>query len=123
MMEMIKALREVYDVEDCKYILEGGCVSGTAHSHIYYSQTNSFYDMHEEEVIECVKINMGDNYPACLFVENDYYLVLYKNSIVWCAIECFAYDVVNTHQMLKQSNWNSKEWSSLANCLYKELES
>jgi len=40
MSEMIKALKEVYDVEDCKYILEGGCVSGTAHSHIYYSLTD-----------------------------------------------------------------------------------
>ena len=52
MMEMIKALREVYDVEDCKYILEGGCVSGCAHSHIYYSQTNAFYDMHSDELID-----------------------------------------------------------------------
>tara|TARA_Y100001973_G_scaffold1826_1_gene2658 strand:+ start:356 stop:508 length:153 start_codon:yes stop_codon:yes gene_type:complete len=34
----------------------------------------------------------GDNYPACLFVENDYDLVGYKNAMVWCAIECFAYD-------------------------------
>ena len=48
MMEMIKALKEVYDVEDCKYILEGGCVSGCARKHIYYSQTNSFYDLHQQ---------------------------------------------------------------------------
>ena len=92
MMEMIKALKEVYDVDDCKYILDGGCVSGAASSHIYYSQTNSFYDMYEEEVIEYVMNNMGDNYPACLFVENDYSIVSYKNAMVWCAIECFAYD-------------------------------
>jgi hypothetical protein len=123
MNEMIRNLKEVYDYNDCKYILQGGCVSGTAHSHIYYSQTNSFYDEFTDEVIEYVKDNMGNNYPACLFVENDYDLILYKNAIVWCAIECFADDVVNTHQMLKRSNWNSKEWSSLANCLYKELES
>ena len=122
-MMMIEALKEVYDYNDCKYILQGGCISGCAHSHIYYSQTNSFYDEFSYELVEYVKENMGDNYPACLFVENDYDLVLYKNSIVWCAIECFAYDVVTTHQMLKQSNWNSKEWASLANCLYKELES
>ena len=122
-MEMIKDLKEVYDYNDCKNILQGGCISGCAHSHIYYSQTNSFYDLHDNEIVEYVKDEMGENYPACLFVENDYDIVLYKNAIVWCAIECFAYDVINTHQMLKQSNWNSKEWSSLANCLYKELES
>ena len=122
-MEMIKALREVYDVEDCKYILEGGCVSGCAHSHIYYSQTNSFYDKYDDEVVEYVKDNMGENYPACLFVENDYDLVGYKNAMVWNAIESFAYDVVNKHELLKEVYRDSKEWSSLANCLYKELES
>ena len=99
MMEMIKALKEVYDVDDCKYILEGGCVSGAASSHIYYSQTNSFYDMYEEEVIECVMNNMGDNYPACLFVENDYSIVSYKNSMVWCAIECFAFEMCDEELM------------------------
>jgi len=79
--------------------------------------------MYEAEVLSIVMDNMGDNYPACLFVENDYDLVGYKNAMVWIAIESFAYDVVNTHQMLKESSWNNKEWKSLSNCLYKELES
>ncbi len=96
---MIDALLKVYDVEDCKYILEGGCVSGCAHSHIYYSQTNAFYDMYEEEVIECVKETMGDNYPACLFVENDYSIVCYKNAMVWVAIESFAFEVCDIELM------------------------
>ena len=103
-MEMIKALKEVYDVEDCKYILEGGCASGCAHKHIYYSQTNSFYDMYEEEVLECVKENMGDNYPACLFVENDYDIVLYKNAMVWVAIESFAFEVCDIELMKERLN-------------------
>ena len=96
---MIDALLKVYDVEDCKYILEGGCVSGCAHKHIYYSQTNAFYDMYEEEVIECVKETMGDNYPACLFVENDYSIVCYKNAMVWVAIESFAFEVCDIELM------------------------
>ena len=96
---MIDALLKVYDVEDCKYILEGGCVSGCAHKHIYYSQTNAFYDMYEEEVIECVKETMGDNYPACLFVENDYSIVCYKNAMVWVAIESFAFEVCDEELM------------------------
>ena len=123
MDEMIKALKEAYDLQTCKEIIEHGCVSGVCHNHIYYSQTSSFYDMYEAEVLSIVMDNMGDNYPACLFVENDYDLVGYKNAMVWIAIESFAYDVVNTHQMLKESSWNNKEWKSLSNCLYKELES
>ena len=99
MIEMIRDLKRVYDYNDCKYILEGGCVSGCAHSHIYYSQTNSFYDLHDDEIVEYVKDNMGDNYPACLFVENDYDIVLYKNSMVWCAIECFAFEMCDEELM------------------------
>ena len=92
MIEMIRDLKETYDLEDCKYILEGGCVSGCAYKHIYYAQTNSFYDKYDDEVVEYVKEAMGDNYPACLFVENDYDIILYKNSIVWCAIETYAFE-------------------------------
>ena len=123
MDEMIKALKEAYDLQTCKEITEHGCVSGVCHNHIYYSQTCAFYDMYEAEVLSIVMDNMGDNYPACLFVENDYDLVGYKNAMVWIAIESFAYDVINEHQMIKDSFRINKEWSSLANCLYKELES
>jgi len=99
MTDMIDALLKVYDVNDCKDILKGGCVSGAARSHIYYSQTNSFYDLHDDEVIECVKETMGDNHPACLFVENDYDIVLYKNAMVWVAIESFAFEVCDIELM------------------------
>ena len=99
MSEMIRNLKEVYDLEACKYILQGGCISGAASSHIYYSQTVSFYDMYEEEVIELVMNTMGDNYPACLFVENEYSIVNYKNAMAWCAIECYAFDVCDEELM------------------------
>ena len=49
-------------------------------------------DLYEAEGLSIVMEAMGDNYPACLFVENDYDLVGYKNAMVWCAIECFAYN-------------------------------
>ena len=50
---------------------------------------------------------MGDNYPACLFVENDYDIVLYKNSIVWCAIECVAFEVCDEELMKERLSWYS----------------
>ena len=123
MMEMIKDLEKVYDLQTCKEISKHGCVSGVAHAHIYYSQTSSYYDRFEDEILGSVIDNMGQNYPACLFVENDYDLVGYKNAMVWNAIESFAYYVVNSHEMLKDLYRDNKEWSSLADCLYKELES
>jgi len=73
MNEMITSLKEAYDLQTCKEIIEHGCVSGVCHNHIYYSQTSSFYDMYEAEVLSI--------------------------------------------------NWDNKDFNSLANCLYKELES
>ena len=99
MNEMIKALKEAYDLQTCKEITEHGCVSGVCHNHIYYSQTCAFYDMYEAEVLSIVMDSMGDNYPACLFVENDYDIILYKNSMVWCAIECYAFDICDEELM------------------------
>ena len=101
MDEMIRDLKEVYDLQTCKEVVEHGCVSGVCHKHIYYSQTCSYYDMYEAEVLSIVMEAMGDNYPACLFVENDYDLVGYKNAIVWCAIECFAYNELIEQSILE----------------------
>ena len=56
-------------------------------------------DLHDDEIVEYIKEAMGDNYPACLFVENDYDIVLYKNSIVWCAIECYAFEICDEELM------------------------
>ena len=100
MDEMIKALKEAYDLQTCGDIITQGCVSGVCHNHIYYSQSCSFYDMYEAEVLSIVMDNMGDNYPACLFVENDYDLVGYKNAVVWCAIECYAYNEVIANSII-----------------------
>ena len=100
MDEMIKALKEAYDLQTCKEIIEHGCVSGVCHNHIYYSQCCAFYDMYEAEVLSIVMEAMGDNYPACLFVENDYDLVGYKNAMVWCAIECYAYNEVIANSII-----------------------
>ena len=61
----------------------------------------------EYEIVEYIKEQMGDNYPACLFVENDYDIVLYKNSIVWCAIECYAFEVCDEELMKERLSWYS----------------
>ena len=92
MDEMIKALKEAYDLQTCGDIITQGCVSGVCHNHVYYSQCCAFYDLYEAEVLSIVMEAMGDKYPGFLFVENDYDLVGYKNAMVWCAIECFAYN-------------------------------
>ena len=107
MNEMIRALKEAYDLQTCKEIIKHGCVSGVCHNHIYYSQSCSFYDLYEAEVLSIVMEAFGDNYPACLFVENDYDLVGYKNAMVWCAIECFAYDELIEQTIREQALWYS----------------
>ena len=41
MDEMIRALKEAYDLSTCKDVVQHGCVSGVCHKHIYYGQTSS----------------------------------------------------------------------------------
>ena len=107
MDEMIKALKEAYDLQTCGDIITEGCVSGVCHNHIYYSQCCAFYDLYEAEVLSIVMEAMGDNYTACLFVENDYDLVGYKNAMVWCAIECYAFEVCDEELMKERLSWYS----------------
>ena len=95
MNEMINALQKVYDVEDCHNILEGGCVSGCAFNHIYYSQTVSFYDDNEEEIIEYVTDNFGVEFLVELFKHSNANLDCYKNDVVWCFIELASSQLVD----------------------------
>jgi len=52
MDEMIKALKEAYDLQTCKEIIEHGCVSGVCHNHIYYSQCYAYNELIEQSIME-----------------------------------------------------------------------
>ena len=48
------SVQSSYDIDTLKDIVEHGCSSGVAHDHIYYSETLSFFDNYEDEIIEII---------------------------------------------------------------------
>ena len=84
------SIKESYDLDTLREINEYGCSSGIATNHIYYSQTVSFFDDNEEEIVEYVSDILGEEYLVEVFKNSNADLVSYKNDIVWCFIELVA---------------------------------
>ena len=89
------SIKESYDLDTLREIVEHGCSSGVATNHIYYSQTVSFYDDNENEIIGYLDDNFGVEFLVELFSNNDANLDCYKNDVVWCFIECIAQQLVD----------------------------
>ena len=91
--DAINELKDEYSPSDFKEIVEHGCVSGAARSHIYYTETEKFYDKYEEDIVEYLEDTYGVDYLGnVLLQEADNLLRHYKNSVVWIFIELIALD-------------------------------
>jgi len=93
LIDAINELKDEYSPSDFKEIAEHGCVSGAARSHIYYYETEKFYDKYEEDIVEYLEDVYGVDYlGTVLLQEADNLLRHYKNSVVWRFIELIAMD-------------------------------
>ena len=97
-MNAIKAIKEMYSVEDFEEIANHGCQSGVCRQHIYYGDTNAFYDKYEDEIIEYIEDAYSTNFLVEMFSDSDASLSLYKNSATWCFIEMIAFEVTEEAQ-------------------------
>ena len=93
-------IKDTYDYETCKEIVENGCVSGVAHDHIYYKDTLSFFDKYEDEMIEYITDTCGDEVVDSLWVQNTCNITGYKNDVVWSFIELVAGSIVDSQDGL-----------------------
>jgi len=100
------SVRDSYEIEDLREIVEHGCVSGVAHQHIYYSQTLSFFDNYEDEIIEYIADNYGGEINEQLWNDNPCNITGYKNDTVWCFVELVASQLVDEYE---SSNSQSME--------------
>ncbi len=91
-------IKEQYDIDTLREIVEHGCSSGVANNHIYYTQTVSFFDEHEDEITEYIKDNFGSEIFGELLTEHDGYLKHYKNDLVWTYIELVANTLVEQYE-------------------------
>ena len=88
-------IKDTYDYETCKEIVEHGCVSGVAHDHIYYKDTAAFFDKYEDEMIDYITDTLGDDVINSLWNENTGSISGYKNDLVWTFIELVAMSIVD----------------------------
>ena len=45
------SIRDTYEYEDFKEIVDHGCESGVCHQHIYYGDTIKFFETYEDATI------------------------------------------------------------------------
>ena len=88
------SVKESYDIDTLREIVEHGCVSGVAHQHIYYSQTLSFFDNYEDEIIEYIADTLGGEFNEELWTNNPCNITGYKNDTTWCFVELVASQLV-----------------------------
>ena len=92
------SVKESYDIDTLREIVEYGCSSGIANQHIYYSETVSFFDEHEDEIIEYIADTLGGEFNEELWNNNPCHINGYKNDTTWCYIELVASQLVAEYE-------------------------
>ena len=87
-----------YDIDTLREIVEHGCSSGVAHDHIYYSDTLTFFDHFENEIIEYISDTLGDEFNEELWNNNPCNWTGYKNDTVWTFVELVASQLVDEYE-------------------------
>ena len=89
------SIKDQYDLDTLRKIVEHGCSSGVATNHIYYHQTRKFFDQNEEEIVEYVSDTLEEDYLVEVFKNAHADLTTYKNDVVWTFIELVALQLVD----------------------------
>ena len=92
-----ESVKESYDIDTLIEIVEHGCSSGVAHDHIYYSETLSFFDNYEDEIIEYIADTLGGEFNEELWNNNPGNIAGYKNDTTWTYVELVASQLVDEY--------------------------
>jgi len=98
MTNAIESIQSIYDLDDLKEIVRGGCQSGVCFQHIYTSDTVKFFDTYEDEIVEYVSDTVGDDQLVELFKGANCDLRTYKNDMTWAFIELVAGQLVDQYE-------------------------
>ena len=91
-------IKNEYDIDTLREIRDHGCTSGVANNHIYYTQTVSFFDEHEDEMIDYINDIYGEEITAEVWNNNPNNITGYKNDLVWTYIELVANTLVEQYE-------------------------
>ena len=111
-----ESIKDSYEIEDLREIVEHGCQSGVAHQHIYYSETVSFFDNYEDEIIEYIADNLGGEFNEQLWIDNPCNIIGYKNETVWAYVELVASQLIDEYE-----STTNEELSDLDDNVYSNL--
>ena len=96
-MDAVKAIKDMYSIEEFKEIADHGCQSGVCTQHIYYGDTVQFYDTFETSILDELVLNYGYELLVDLFRDADADLTHYKNAVCWAFIELVAMEAVQDY--------------------------
>ena len=91
-------IKNEYDIDTLREIRDHGCASGVANNHIYYTQTVSFFDEHEDEIFDYINDIYGEEITAEVWDRNTGHINGYKNDLVWTYIELVANTLVEQYE-------------------------
>ena len=110
-------IKDQYDLDTLREIMTHGCASGVATHHIYYSETVEFFDNNEEEIVEYISDNLGEDVLVECFKNSNAHLTSYKNDICWTFVELVAGQLIDEFESTTQ-----EELSDLDDNVYDELK-
>ena len=92
------SVKESYDIDTLREIVEHGCQSGVAHDHIYYSDTIEFFDTNEDEIVEYIADTLGGEFNEELWTNNPCNITGYKNDTTWTYVELLASHLIDEYE-------------------------
>ena len=95
MQTAFDVIKDTYDYETCKEIVDHGCQSGVCSQHIYHADTIGFFTEHAEEVTGTLVDDLGVDFLKEVFNRHDGDLDLYMNDLTWAFIELVAMQKVD----------------------------
>ena len=98
MQSAFDTIRNTYDYEQCKEIVNHGCRSGVCSQHIYYGDTIEFFTKYPDEITGFIRDCLGVEVIKENFAENDGNLDLHMNDMTWMFIELVAMQIVDDYE-------------------------
>jgi len=109
MQTAFDVIKDTYDYETCKEIVDHGCQSGVCSQHIYYADTIKFFEQYPDEITRELVDNFGTDYLKEVFNNNDANLDCYMNDLVWTFIELVAMRVVDEFESTTQEELSDSD--------------
>ena len=111
MQTAFDVIKDTYDYETCKEIVNHGCESGVCSQHIYYVDTIRFFEQYPDEITRELVDNFGTDYLKEVFNNNDANLDHYMNDLTWTFIELVAMRVVDEFESTTQEELSNSDYS------------